>query len=194
MIYDLDGSLTGNAGYTVLPHADFYPPNCTDGGATFSGNGVRGDVCDDQVSFSRIAFNKPKPDSLLYNPVIVTTVHGNDSLIWRKKDITHKAGWNGLFPQQTVLQLEWQNHTEMTNITYELSTWQLDDVDKYVLIKHDFNQEPDGVGILPGQSAMFINQSLASVPDETAFNGEFYWENGTYSLTYILSGNEQSSK
>ena len=100
---DLDGSLTGTAGYTAIPSSTVYPPECIDAGAEFSGNDIPGSICDDSVVFSRIAFNHAHPDSLQYNPVIVTTEHGNYTIFWRKKDITHKAGWNGLFPQVSLL-------------------------------------------------------------------------------------------
>ena len=83
--------------------------------------------------------------------------------------------------------MEWQNHTEMTNISYDLSAWQLDGDGRYVLIQHTFNQVPDGVGIIPGEEGQPINQSLAAIPDDTNVNGEWHWENSTLTLTYILS-------
>ena len=188
-VIDLDGTLTGTAGYSTVPMSGTYPPECVDAGPEFSSADIPGAICDDTVVMSRIAFNKPHPDSLLYNPVHVTTEYGNDTIFWRKKDITHKAGWNGIFPQGTAIKLEWQNHTEMTNISYEMGVWQLDGDNRYVLIQHEFNQEPDGVGIVPGQSVAFINESLLAIPDETAINGEFNWENDTLTLTYVLSNN-----
>ena len=83
--------------------------------------------------------------------------------------------------------MEWQNHTEMTNISYDLSAWQLDGDGRFVLIQHNFNQVPDGVGIVPGDAGKPLNQSLAVIPNDTNVNGDWHWENSTLTLTYILS-------
>ena len=186
---DLDGSLTGTAEQTVVASSPLYPPStCLDGGAEFSG-GFNGSVCDSSVKFSRIAWNHPHPESLLFADVIATTEHGTQNLAWRKKDITHKSGWNGIFPHGTILNLAWENFTQMTNISYDLSAWSLDDSDDYVLIQHTFNQLPDKVGVVEENPAIWLNESLSALPDETSFNGEFNWNNDTFDLTYILSNN-----
>ena len=190
---DLDGTLTGTPHQTVIPTSPLYPPACTSGMTEFSGGNVDGSVCDDTVEFSRIAWNKPKPSSLLYAAVNATTTYGNQSLLWRKKDITHKAGWNGLFPRGLVVNLEWEDFTEMTNISYELSAWSLDEPDDYVLIQHNFNQEPDKVGVVPGDPGVFVNESLTSLPVGSDGNGQFYFDNDTLQLTYILSHNLEAT-
>ena len=184
---DRDGTLTGTPDQTVIPTSPLYPPiACTDGGSELSG-GVAGSVCNSSVKFSRIAWNNPHPNSLEFATVIAKTEHGNQSIFWRKKDITHPRGWNGLFPRKTVVNLSWKDYTQMTNITYDLSTWSLDEFEDHVLIQHNFNQEPTKIGILPGQSPIWINQSLQAIPNDTSLNGEFYWNSTSYELTYTLA-------
>ena len=186
--------MTGTAEQTVVASSPLYPPSsCSDGGVAFSG-GFNGSVCDTSVKFSRIAWNHPHPESLLFADVIVTTEYGTQNLAWRKKDITHKSGWNGLFPTGTIVNIAWQNFTQMTNISYDLSAWSLDETDDYVLIQHTFNQIPDKVGIVAENPAIWVNESLSDIPDETSFNGEFHWNNDTYDLTYTLSHNLNTTR
>ena len=188
-INDLDGSLSGQAGATVVTAAQIYPPECVDdSGTDFSGN-IAGTICGPSVSLGRMAFNKPHPESLLYNEVIATTQYGAENLEWRKKDITHKSGWNGIFPLGGAVALEWVNHTQMTNISYELSAWNLESPGQFILVQHQFNQEPDKVGIVPGTPPIWVNESLASIPDVNSLNGEFHFDSDTLVLTYVLSGN-----
>ena len=97
---------------------------------------------------------------MLFADVIVTSEYGTQNLAWRKKDITHKSGWNGLFPHGTIVNIAWENFTQMTNISYDLSAWSLDDSDDYVLIQHTFNQIPDKVGVVEDTPAIWLNESL----------------------------------
>ena len=175
---------------TVIPFSPLYPPNaCVDGGYEFftSGEINNASICDSSVRFSRIAWNKPHPNSLEFATVIAQTEHGNQSIFWRKKDITHPKGWNGLFQRGAVLNLSWKDYTQLTNITYDLSTYSLDELGDNVPIQHNFNQEPDKIRIVPGQTPMFINESLPNMPNGNSTNGEFYWNTTTYQLTYVLA-------
>lgn len=183
---DVDGTLTGTEGQTVITKSPLYPPECVDAGPEYSG-GVNGSICDSSIKFSRMAWNHILPSALDFAAVIATTQYGNDSLPWRKKDITHKAGWNGLFPQNESVNLEWEDFTQMTNISYDLSAYSLDSDGDFMLISHTFNQRPDKIGIVPGAEPVFTNESLMSLPDDTSVNGEYYFDNDTLQITYILS-------
>ena len=97
-------------------------------------------MCDPSIKFSRIAWNNPHPNSLEFAPVIAQTKYGNQSIFWRKKDLTHGRGWNGLFQRGTVLNLSWKDYTQLTNITYDMSAWSLDEIGDNIPIQHNFNQ------------------------------------------------------
>jgi hypothetical protein len=187
---DNDGSLTGTADQTVIPQSPLYDPaHCNDAGLEFSGNGITGAVCDSGIQFGRMAWNHPHPISLTYADVIITTPSGTQNLAWRKKDITHKPGWNGLFPLATIINIEWQNFTEMTNISYDLGAWNLGVAGQHMLIQHSFNQIPDQVAVI-GEEPRFINQSDAAIPDGTSPNGAWHFDNITMLFTYVLSAND----
>lgn len=73
MINDLDGTLTGSAGYSVVPTTSTLPPSkCTANVADMSVTGVPGSVCDDTVKFHRFAFTNVVPASLLFKNVLFT--------------------------------------------------------------------------------------------------------------------------
>ncbi len=185
--------MTGTAGNSLIPWNEAYPPACVkeaDGDNTFSGNGIPGAICDDTVKFSRIAWNKIHPTSLDFARAIVTTQYGSTFLNWRKKDITHKPGWNGLFPQGEVLLIEFENFTNtITNITYHMSAFNLNEDGEYVLIKHILAQEPDELSI-NGEPIKFINQSAAAIPDATSTHATWHWDPDTKELTYIMAAND----
>ena len=187
---DRDGSLTGNTDYTVIPYSPLYPPtSCTnDTVGEFSTDSVKGSVCDTNVKFGRIAWNNPVPDSLLYDIVEMETEHGMQEIEWRKKDITHKQGWNGLFPQNTLLDMKWKNYDTVYNITYDLSAWNLAEAGEYFAIRHQFNLKPDRVVVTPVADPVRLNETeLSSLPDDSAFNGQFYYDEDEKELTYVLA-------
>lgn len=77
VIKDLDGTLTGTAGYSVLPTTNTLPPSkCTANVPEMSMTGVPGSVCDDTVKFHRFSFSEIVPTSLLYKNAVFTNQVG----------------------------------------------------------------------------------------------------------------------
>ena len=193
---DMDGSLTGTPDNVVIPSSPLYSPTAcaSDDVGEFSGGSVPGSVCDSSFKYGRIAWNNPVPDSLLYDIVVMTTEHGTQEIIWRKKDITHKQGWNGLFPQNTILDMQWKNYQTVYNMTYDLSAFNLGDEGDYFAIRHGFNLKPDRVIVTPGAEAVRTNETeLDALPDDTAFNGQFYYDETDKQLTYVLAERDPPS-
>ena len=195
---DMDGTLMGTAGGHVVPSSPMYPPDdCSDdsdGGFSVGsggvGTGVPSQVCDTNVGFSRVGLNHPVPESLLYDPLVMTTSFGNDTRPWNKKDVTHPKGWSAIIPQKMDINMHFQNFPDVTNLSYDLSVWQINDVDDYVIISHNFNNYPDAYKVHPDNELLSVNESLSQMPDENSLNGEFYWNNDTKVMSYILSGND----
>ena len=135
----------------------------------------------------RIGLNNPVPDSLLFDKIVVETSHGSDKIIWTKKDITHPFGWSALVPVNDAYTLTWENFPHMTNISYSLSAWNLEDDGNYVIISHKMNQRPDSFQVLPSDPMLSINDSLQQMPDANSNNGEWYWDDDNNIMSYILS-------
>lgn len=53
-------------------------------------------------------------------------------------------------------------------------------------------QEPDRVAIASGRAIKAINLSNGIPPGENVSNGEWYYNNGSKELTYIVSGKGSS--
>ena len=187
---DTDGSLTGTVDNIVIPSSPLYSPTaCTnDTLGTFSGGSVTGSVCDSTFKYGRLAWNNPVPDSLLYDLVVFTTDHGTQEISWRKKDTTHKQGWNGLLPQNTILDMKWKNYEAVYNMTYDLSAFNLNNEGDYYAIRHGFNLKPDRVIVTPGANPVRTNETeLDALPTDAAFNGQFYYDDTDKQLTYVLA-------
>ncbi|EPY78834.1 fibrocystin-L [Camelus ferus] len=75
VLIDVDGSLTGHKGHTVIPHSSLLDPSHCTQEAEWS-IGFAGSVCDALVSFHRLAFNKPSPVSLLEKDVVLSDSFG----------------------------------------------------------------------------------------------------------------------
>ncbi|KAK2095397.1 Fibrocystin-L [Saguinus oedipus] len=121
VLIDVDGSLTGHKGHTVIPHSSLLDPSHCTQEPEWS-IGFPGSVCDASVSFHRLAFNKPSPVSLLEKDVSLSSeylegkiykliflipqdstqninIANSTSIIpFQKKRLTHMSGWMALIP------------------------------------------------------------------------------------------------
>ena len=60
-----------------------------------------------------MAFNQPRPTSLLYKTVNFTTQHGTTAAPWHKKRLTHASGWMALLVGGETHQLEFADSDQV---------------------------------------------------------------------------------
>ena len=208
---DLDGTLCGTPGCSVVQKRDIYDPiACVDdtddefshiigsGGGDWLTLGLLendtlkldGLVCDSTQKFHVVGLNKYAPSSLQFNDLVFHNEFGSARAPWRKKP-PYKDGWAGVLPEDTTNFFFWHTMDHITNITYKLGAFQMSSEDDYLLLGHNFTQSPD-VFTFNGESANSSQSLLAPPTLETAGNTDWYWQNDTQELTYMLSNKDKT--
>uniref|UniRef100_A0AAQ5X4Y6 Polycystic kidney and hepatic disease 1 (autosomal recessive)-like 1 n=1 Tax=Amphiprion ocellaris TaxID=80972 RepID=A0AAQ5X4Y6_AMPOC len=180
-LIDTDGSLTGNINHKVVPMSPLLDPAHCSQSAEWS-VGFPGAVCDHTVDFHRLAFNNPSPSSLKAKDVILTNSHGTSVIPFLKKRMTHKFGWMALLPSGQTYNWYFDNVDQVTNITYSGKFYGFKP-DQFVIINHNFTQSPDSFRIIDRRNG---SSSLLSFSSNK--NGDWYFNNSTNDLYYIVSG------
>ena len=176
----------GTGGGSVVPTNPNLPPTACSNSSEYSFGDVGGSVCDDTVDFKRFAWNKALPKSL--NPVdaMLKNSHGTDAVPWKFKGLTHPKGWTCTVITGTDYEVSFRNLTHLTNITYNASFYEFDTND-YVRITHFLKQEPD---FFKTTGAV---QNFSQVkPPTTGNHGDWGFVNETKSLTYLVTGKNNS--
>ncbi|XP_054766411.2 fibrocystin-L-like [Lytechinus pictus] len=185
---DMDGTLTGNADYIVTPKNNGLPSDNCDFDMEGFNKGVDGAVCDESVKLHRMAFNQAFPTSLNYKNTIMTNSHGTTVIPYKKKRLTHPTGWMLTLVETETYNFYFENVDHVTNISYSARFDEFSDGD-YVIMNHNFTQSPDAFA-LTGQVTENVGRPLDYVEDE---NGEWYFNNMTNNLFYLISGKDQNS-
>uniref|UniRef100_A0A3P8VF56 PKHD1 like 1, tandem duplicate 2 n=1 Tax=Cynoglossus semilaevis TaxID=244447 RepID=A0A3P8VF56_CYNSE len=172
---DMDGSAT-NVDHKVVPWTDLLDPaHCTL--SEEWSVGFPGAVCDHTVNFHRLSFNKPKPSTLEAKDAIFSNTHFS-VVPFMKKRMTHKLGWMVMLPSKQTYNWFFRNMDQLTNITYESKFYSF----KYVIINHNFTQNPDSFHIIDRR-----NGSLRPLSFNSNDNGDWYLDEDSNNL-YYLSG------
>ncbi|TKS89105.1 Fibrocystin-L Polycystic kidney and hepatic disease 1-like protein 1 [Collichthys lucidus] len=180
-LVDTDGSLTGNIGHKVVPMSGLLDPAHCSQSAEWS-VGFPGAVCDQTVEFNRLALNNPSPSSLAGKDIILTNSHGSSAVPYLKKRITHKLGWMALLPSKQTYNWYFNDMGHITNITYAAKFYGFKS-DQYVIIRHNFTQSPDRFQIIDER-----NGSSTPLSFSNNKNGDWYFDDSTNDLYYIISG------
>lgn len=117
---------------------------------------------------------------------MLTNTHGTDAVPWKFKAITHPKGWTATVILGHDYQLSFRNLTQITNISYSGSFYEFNTTD-YVRMKHVFKQEPDFFTITG-----VIKNVSKTPPPPNAVNGDWGFVNETKTLTYLVSGKDNS--
>ncbi|KAJ0003487.1 hypothetical protein NQD34_008585, partial [Periophthalmus magnuspinnatus] len=180
-LVDMDGSLTGNINYRVVPTSGLLDPaHCTQSAewsAAFNGS-----VCDNTVNFHRLAFNNPYPTSLAGHDVLMSNKHGSSVVPYMKKRMTHKLGWMALLPSKETFLWSFIYGEQITNISY-FSTYYGFKPDEYLIMGHNFTQSPDMFHIVDNRNA-----SAAPLSFSQNENGDWYFDESDNTLYYMVSG------
>ncbi|XP_063113704.1 fibrocystin-L isoform X1 [Cavia porcellus] len=180
-LIDVDGSLTGHKGHTVIPHSSLLDPSHCTQEAQWS-IGFPGSVCDASVSFHRLAFNKPSPVSLLEKDVVLSDSFGTSIVPFQKKRLTHTSGWMALIPNANHINWYFRDVDHVTNISYTSTFYGFKEED-YVIISHNFTQSPDMFSVIDMR-----NGSSNPLNWNTSKNGDWHLEANTSTLYYLVSG------
>ncbi|XP_043922184.1 fibrocystin-L [Protopterus annectens] len=187
VLIDTDGSLSGNVGNKVIPTSQLLDTDHCKQDANWS-VGFPGSVCDNTTSFHRLAFNNPSPSSLFGKNVILTNSHGSSVVPYLPKRLTHKPGWMALIPNADTFNWYFQNAAYMANISY-FATFYGFKVNDYVIISHNLTQKPDKFQIIDARNGS--NQSLSW---DNNYNGDWYFNDNTTTVYYLVSGKVNSKR
>ncbi|XP_072303332.1 fibrocystin-L-like [Eucyclogobius newberryi] len=180
-LVDMDGSLTGNINYKVVPTSGLLDPaHCTQSkewSAAFNGS-----VCDDTVNFHRLAFNNPSPTSLAGHDVLMANKHGSSVVPYMKKRMTHKLGWMALLPSKDTFMWSFIDGEQITNISYS-STYYGFKPDQFVIMAHSLSQSPDRFQIVDER-----NGSATPLSFSKNEHGDWYFDKSDNTLYYLVSG------
>lgn len=181
VLHDIDGSLTGHVGGSILPYMNILNPvHCTpDNSASY---GVPGAICS-QGKFRKVAWNDVHPSSINEKHAYLTNVHGRDTVLWRKKSKTHPLGYTALMIVGDTLALSYANASQFTNISFNMEIYELQDGETGIL-SMKFAQKPDHIETFPGST----KNSTAAIPDASMSHGEYHLNQGTNELSILYNG------
>uniref|UniRef100_A0A8C4N325 Polycystic kidney and hepatic disease 1 (autosomal recessive)-like 1 n=1 Tax=Eptatretus burgeri TaxID=7764 RepID=A0A8C4N325_EPTBU len=188
VFYDLDGSLTGQSGSTVLPQSEFLDPARCSVLVEWSG-GVPGAVCEPGMRFHRLAFHKVNPSSLQGKNVLLSSPHGVSVVPFLRKRLTHESGWMALLPSRETYRWAFEDAQHLVNISYSATFYGLKRED-FIIIRHDLAQSPDRI-LVTGQPR---NASALPLSFPVNSNGDWYLNHSTNSIYYIVTGNDSSPR
>ena len=119
VIEDIDGSLCGTVGGSVVPGwGTSMPTDCTTCSAPYFASGITPVTCPGSYSFHRLAFNDVAPASLEGKNLTITNSFGVSIGEFRTKRLTHKPGWMVVLVDGESYTLDWDNAENMTNVSF----------------------------------------------------------------------------
>ncbi|XP_064635838.1 fibrocystin-L-like [Lineus longissimus] len=186
ILKDMDGTLTGVAGQSVVPTSGLLPTGDCTAASDFS-HGFAASVCAAGVKFHRFSFNNPSPESLAAKDCIFENQYGSSSVPFEKKRLTHKLGWMVVLVGGTNNTMHFENVDHITNISYSGTFYTLEEND-CLIINHNFTQKPDRFAIVPTQNA---NSTDTMVSCGSNYNYDYYFDRNTKDLYYIISGSDR---
>ena len=182
---DMDGSITGkNGSFSIVPTMGLLPPdNCMQDVPELSVGANAGSYCWN-VSFRRVAWNNPKPESLLFVNAILSNNYGSSVVPFRNKRLTHPDGWMSLVLVGETTTLIFQNLTHITNISYNAGFFDIAPEDD-LWIRHPFTQRPDYLRILEDTDTT----NFIDIPRRpNASHGDWHFNESSLNLLYLVSG------
>ncbi|KAK2836335.1 hypothetical protein Q7C36_014204 [Tachysurus vachellii] len=180
ILADVDGSLTGNPGYKVVPKSKLLDPvHCSDN-ASWS-LGFPGTVCDNTINFHRLGINSSLPSSLLFKDLILTNTFGSSVVPFADKLITHRSGWMALLPTDKTYNWYFRNASQISNISYSAVFYGFKSPD-YIIVNHNLTQSPDQVSVVDNR-----NGSANLLDPSVNINGDWYLNKSSKNLYYIVS-------
>ena len=174
---DLDGSLTGQAGNVVVSRT-----NITDGDSRCSLNSKYdgGAICSNTKDWIRFAFNNVNPKLAFF--IHITNYQNNTDVgPLMHKRLTNPDGYMVALEANQVYVMNFEGAPYPTNISYTGEFFGIKP-NQYLIIKHQMREMPDQVFVF-GDLAI---QSLSPLSISQNGNGDWYFDNATRILSYIV--------
>ncbi|XP_031760464.1 fibrocystin-L [Xenopus tropicalis] len=187
VLIDTDGTLTGGTGNKVVPKSGLLDPSQCSKSSDWS-VGFSGYVCNSTVRFHRLAFNNPTPTSLTGKDVILSNSFGVSVVPFLTERLTHRPGWMALLPSTDTYNWYFRDAAYMSNISYQSTFYGLENSD-FVIVSHNLTQRPDRFTIVDTR-----NGSQQQVTYGTNNNGDWYFNDNTTTLYYLVSGKHKLQK
>jgi hypothetical protein len=188
IMVDLDGTLTGtqgartslasSAGNVVVfkDNITSTRPNCVD-----TNEFLNGIVCSNTNNWIRFAFNNFQPSfSLLLN--ITNKNNQMASSPKLAKRLTHPNGFMMSLEAKQEYLLQFDQAERPTNMSYSGTFYSLYPED-FLIIKHTLSKKPDRVFVLDSNQLSTENLSPLTSANN---NGDWYWDNSTFTMSYII--------
>ncbi|XP_062574409.1 fibrocystin-L-like [Saccostrea cucullata] len=205
VIRDLDGTLIGetgdaasiaaNAGKSVSSASDTLPPTCVSFDK-FSSNlsgSIPAKACPPEVKYHRFSFNNISPASLNFKDFVIVNRHGNDSMPWRKKAITHKLGWMTVLVDGEDYFYYFKDADQLTNISYSgtFDRFQKNNTGgyEYVIMRQKVSYRPDRF-MLDGSTNIEPTRNI----DGNSFHGQWEYLKNDNEIKYIISSRKAPSR
>lgn len=182
VLYDLDGTLTGHVGGSILPDMKILNPAHCSVDASVSHGAVPGAICS-QGKFRKVAWNGVRPSSINEKNAYLTNAHGSDTVFWRKKAKTYASGYTALFIVGDTLALTYANASQFTNMSFNMEISELEDTDSGIL-SMKFAQSPDHIQTSHGS----LKNSTPAIPDASMSHGEYHINQQTNELSILYNG------
>ena len=185
---DLDGSLTGIPGGSLLPYTPTLPPDhCEE---QSSHDQFPSAVCDSDVDFQRVAIDTVLPLSLEFQTLLITIDHpdaSNESRIqWRLKRLSTVPGLMAVLALGYHYNLQWEDGSHLTNITYTARFNKMS-VGDYLWFNHRFPLLVDRVSVAG------VTEASPGIPlPDVDGNGNWNFNEATRTLTYLVEGSSDS--
>ncbi len=179
---DLDGSLSGGVGNVIVAATNFTQGDsrCSLNSAFFGGA-----VCSKTTDWIRFSFNDIKP----YPPVFsdFKNQRGDVDVSPKlRKRLTHKWGYMAALEANQVYEISFEQASYPTNVSY-IGTFYGLKPNQYLIIKHEMLKKPDQVNVLTG---ILASESPTPLSISNNDNTDWYWENSTRTLSYIIHNKE----
>uniref|UniRef100_A0A8C4XEU0 PKHD1 like 1 n=1 Tax=Erpetoichthys calabaricus TaxID=27687 RepID=A0A8C4XEU0_ERPCA len=173
-LIDTDGSLTGHANNTVIPYSALLDPSHCRLQVPEWSAGYTGSICDSTISFHRLAF---RTYWYLSMPVLLSDSFG-----------TSIVSGLALIPDGQTFNWTFQNFPILgpTNTwLYEATFYGFKESD-FVIITHRCAQNYEGYHIVDNR------RGLTQPFNHSSMSGDWYFDNNTSTVDYIISGNTNS--
>jgi hypothetical protein len=142
-------------------------------------------VCSNTEPWIRFAFNNFVPS--LVALINITNVNNQMATSPRlMKRLTHPFGYMAALEANQEYLLELNQVFSPTNISYTGTFYGIPP-NEYIIIKHRLSQKPDRVSF--SNSLLIGNESTLPLSNSVNRNGDWYFDNETNILSYIISNN-----
>ena len=99
----------------------------------------------------------------------------------KTKRLTHKKGYMVALEANQSYEINFQGASYPTNISYTGTFYGLMP-NEYIIVKHKMREQPDQVSVYSG----LASQSLNPLSISANANGDWYWDNSTRTLSYVI--------